>query len=214
MRKRCLDTLLRLCSAFLLCVSPVLVSACGDDEDGSDVPAVRVELVDAEVGHDRLVARVVTDDGVTYYPTRDISATQADTLMRCICRYAPEKDGFAQIYSLAAILAPEPRPLSDFKWVSHDPVNIKSVWKAKSLPYVNLHLGVLTSDAGSHNFGFVADSVVAGKSFFSLLHFCPEDDAEAYTRDTYLSLPLTGVPETDSIILHINTYDGLKRYAF
>lgn len=214
MRKRCLDALSRWCSPILFCLSTLLVAACGDDEDGSDVPAVREELVDAEVGHDRLVVRVITDDGVTYYPTQAISATQADTLMRCICRYAPKNDGLAHIYSLAAILAPEPRPLREFKQVGHDPVNIKSVWKAKSLPYVNLHLGVLTSDVGSHSFGFVADSVVDGKSFFTLLHRRPKDDAEAYTRDTYLSLPLAGVPATDSIILHINTHDGLKRYAF
>ena len=74
--------------------------------------------------------------------------------------------------------------------------------------YLNLHLGLMTTGVGTHQYAFCQDSV----GHYSLLHLRPSNDQESYTNDVYMSMP---VPEdVDSLTFSVYTYDGIYTRTF
>ncbi|MBQ2181765.1 MAG: hypothetical protein II400_05910, partial [Bacteroidaceae bacterium] len=98
----------------------------------------------------------------------------------------------------------------------HHPIQVISTWKSER--YFTMYFGLLTTGAESHYMAFSQDSTVvsaAGNKIMhvSLIHQQPKNDPESYTHKTYLSLPLyTMKDEADSLIFHVNTYNGEKQY--
>ena len=81
-------------------------------------------------------------------------------------------------------------------------------------------LEVLTTGKGMHSFAFCeegfADSADGKKIVnVSVLHERPQGDAESYTQDAYLSIPIGGYAgECDSVAVSIPTYQGVKTFVF
>ena len=81
-------------------------------------------------------------------------------------------------------------------------------------------LEVLTTGKGMHSFAFCeegfADSADGKKIVnVSVLHERPQGDAESYTQDAYLSIPVDGYAgECDSVAVSIPTYQGVKTFVF
>ena len=184
---------------------------CSNDDEET-MPAYKIDLVEANTDHDGKVVSVRFDNGATYTVAQEISAEKADTTYRCMCTYAIDANQKLSVYGLSHIFSARPRSRADFKTVAYDPVNLTSCWKSGG--YLNLRIGLLTTDEGSHRFGFCEDSVVTRndcrKVFFTLLHGRPEEDAESYTKDVFLSIPISDY-HCDSVCLRVQTYDGWRQ---
>ena len=88
----------------------------------------------------------------------------------------------------------------DVSLLPRDPMKVISMWKSGG--YLNMHLGLMTTDNGAHQFAFCEDST----GHFSLLHQRPASDGSAYTENVYMSMPL---PQgLDQFTFTVKTYDG------
>ena len=200
-------------SAIILVWMLLCLCGCGKDEDDT-VPAYKIDLVEANTNHDGSVASIRFDDGVTYTIDQQITAETADTTYRCMCTYAIDANQKLSVYGLSHVFSANPRPRAEFKTGAYDPVNLTSCWKSGG--YLNLWIGLLTTDVGSHRFGFCEDSVVNRdgyqKVYFTLMHGRPQEDAESYTKDLFLSIPLKQYT-CDSVCIRVQTYDGWQQIA-
>lgn len=180
-------------------------AGCDDDSDGDYYPSLLTDFVTAETDNKGIVSKVTFDDGAMYNVTKQsISSDMPDTTLRCLAIYTKEGAVY-DFYQLKLVFSDEARPADQFKDRSAAPVKMVSQWKSGK--YVNMHLGLMTTGNGKHGYGFCIDSVVSKTTYVSLLHKRPEGDAESYTQDIYMSLPLTMA--TDSVCFSINTYDGM-----
>lgn len=119
--------------------------------------------------------------------------------------------------SLAYILSPCPQRFSS-QAVKRDPLTVKAFWRSSR--YVNLLLALQTA-GGSHRFAFVDNGVENRPEGYKLarveLYHDQNDNAEFYTRETYISCPVwpyEGVLQAgrDSVELTVNTYEGPMAY--
>jgi hypothetical protein len=217
--KKTIPTLLKL---FMLCGFILLSAACSDDEDYT-YPSVLTELVEATTNAEKNIAFIKRDGGETLYPgNQKITASAADSTYRCICTYEMLKDekGKAtqnvKLYKLQSIFSKFSVPHDQLKTHDHHPIQVISTWKSER--YFNMYFGLLTTGAESHYMAFSQDSTVVSAlgnkiMHVSLIHQQPKNDPESYTHKTYLSLPLyTMKDEADSLIFHVNTYNGEKQY--
>lgn len=184
---------------------------CSTDEDDA-VPAYKIDLVEANTDHDGNVSVIRFDNGKTYTVDQTIAAETADTTYRCMCTYMINANQKISVYGLTHIFSANPRQKADFKAVAFDPVNLTSCWKSGG--YLNLHIGLLTTDVGSHRFGFCEDSVVNRSGcqmlYLTLMHGRPEEDAESYTKEIFMSIPLRQYT-CDSVCIRVQTYEGWKQ---
>ena len=206
----------------MLCGFILLSAACSDDEDYT-YPSVVTELVEATTNAEKSIAFIKRDGGETLYPSNQkITASAADSTYRCICTYEMLKDekGKAtqnvKLYKLQSIFSKFSVPHDQLKTHDHHPIQVISTWKSER--YFNIYMGLLTTGAESHYMAFSQDSTVVSAlgnkiMHVSLIHQQPKNDPESYTHKTYLSLPLyTMKDEADSLIFHVNTYNGEKQY--
>lgn len=206
----------------MLCGFILLSAACSDDEDYT-YPSVVTELVEATTNAEKNIAFIKRDGGETFYPgNQKIAASAADSTYRCICTYEMLKDekGKAtqnvKLYKLQSIFSKFSVPHDQLKTHDHHPIQVISTWKSER--YFNMYFGLLTTGVESHYMAFSQDSTVVSAlgnkiMHVSLIHQQPKNDPESYTHKTYLSLPLyTMKDEADSLIFHVNTYNGEKQY--
>lgn len=196
----------------------VFAISCSEDE-GESVPPLRMDFVVAHTDAAAKVVKITSDEGRSFVVAQNIVAAVADTAYRCVCSYALyESEACATVYSLQHIYSQLPRPKSDFEKLPADPVTVGSVWKGGG--YINMILEVLTTGKGTHLFAFCdEDAVVSsdGKKVISVsvLHERPQGDAESYTQDAYLSIPVSGYAgRCDSVAVSIPTYQGVKTFVF
>lgn len=196
-----LIALIGLCLFFVSCSS-----------DDTQVPSYYINLVEADTNHDTLVTVIRTDNGTTYNVTQEIKATIPDTTYRCMCSYAVEDEQFT-VYSLSHIFSARPHKAEDFDTLITDPVKFISSWRSGG--YLNIQIGVMTTDADYHRFAFCEDSIGdkgAYKTvYFTLLHQRPNKDAESYTEEMFLSIPISSYTDCDSFAISMQTYDGLRQ---
>lgn len=200
------------CSLLITLAGLCLAATSCSSDDDVQVPNYIVELVEIDTNKDTLVTVIRTDNGTTYNVTQTIVATVPDTTYRCLCSYA-FTDKQLTIYSLSVIFSEIPMKAELFKVRPTDPVKFVSCWKSGR--YLNLQIGIKTTDADYHKYAFSEDSIVTkGTSktvFFTLLHQRPVDDDESYTKDTYLSIPISSYTDCDSFAISVNTYEGLRQ---
>ena len=194
-------------SAIIFALMLLCLCGCSKDEDDS-MPAYKIDLAEIDTDHDGLVTVVRFDNGVTYTVGQKITAETADTTYRCMCTYFVDANQKLSVYGLTHVFSPNPRPRAEFKTFAYDPVNLTSSWKSGG--YLNLRIGLLTTDEGSHSFGFCEDSVVNRKVYITLMHGRPEEDAESYTKDLFLSIPLKQY-DCDSVFVRVPTYEGWQQ---
>lgn len=205
---------LALCS-ILLAMSLVLASC---DDDDAAIPSYITDFVTAHSNSEKLVDRILFDDGCDYALTKQkIQASAADSAYRCIATYAVQEDGERAIYMMEPVVSTVPKYIDEMKTgrdsITHAPVKVVSVWKGRG--YVNIHLGTLVQGVAAHMYGFLLDSIANGTEYVSLLHFRPSNDGEAYTSNVYMSMPMVKRSEdVERFVLRINTYDGWKSYEF
>lgn len=195
----------------------VSLAACSDD-DGEYIPSYITDLVTVTTDAQGIVTSVQLDNGTTYsIASQGIKSDAPETDIRCRGTYVL-KHGSMKMYSLTAIFANQAIPASSVRYVKNgttyygtenlprDPVKLISMWKSGG--YINLHVGVLTTGKGSHQYAFCQE----GSGQYSLLHLRPDNDDESYTAHVFLSMP---IPEgEDKLTFSVYTYDGVYTREF
>ena len=196
-----LIALIGLCLFFVSCSS-----------DDAQVPSYYVNLVEADTNQDTLVTVIRMDNGTTYNVTQSIKAATPDTTYRCMCTYAVEDEQLT-VYSLSHIFSARPYKAADLDTLITDPVKFISSWRSGG--YLNMQRGVMTTDADYHKFAFCEDSIgdkgTYKIAYFTLLHQRPKKDAESYTDNMFLSIPISSYTDCDSFALSVQTYEGLRQ---
>lgn len=207
MRKLLADIL---CLTFALCLV-----ACSDGDDDGDVyiPPYITDLVVASTDADGKVVSVRMDDGTTYHvASQQVDMERKDTLLRCLATYTCEYGKDFQLHGIRPVFSAKSYPATsiyviidgkayqDVSLLPRDPMKVISMWKSGG--YLNLHLGLMTTNNGVHQYAFCEDSV----GHFSLLHQRPANDGSAYTENVYMSM---SIPQgLDRFTFTVKTYDG------
>ncbi|MBO4672819.1 MAG: hypothetical protein J5616_00505 [Bacteroidaceae bacterium] len=207
MRKLLTDIL---CVAFVVCL---VACSDGDDDAGGYIPPYITDFLVASTDADGKVVSVRLDDGTTYnVASQQVDLERKDTLLRCMATYTQEKGKDFKLCSIQSVYSNKPRKATslyvaidgklyqDVSLLPREPMKVISMWKSGG--YLNLHLGLMTTDQGVHQYVFCEDSV----GHYSLLHLRPAYDGTAYTEHVYLSMP---IPEgLDHFTFTVRTYDG------
>ena len=184
----------------------LFVTSCSSDD--VHIPSYYVDLVEADTNLDSLVTVIRKDNGTSFNVTQEIKASVPDTTFRCLCTYSVEDDQLT-VYSLSHIFSSRPRKAEAFDSLITDPVKFISCWRSGG--YLNIQIGVMTTDAEYHRFAFCEDSIADKTVFFTLLHQRPKKDNESYTKEMFLSIPIVSYTDCDSFAISVQTYEGLRQ---
>lgn len=205
--------ILKNCHGFLAALVtmfvPLAFTSC--DEESSDVNNIVSNYMDAYVNSDSVVSKLTLDNGKSYLiDHQSIKAAAADTTIRCVAAYSVNDDSmYVKVYDIAAVYAEKARTAEELRdSIYHDPTNLVGIWMVRN--YINIAVAHITSGK-PHTYGFCIDSVKADTTFVSLLHKRPENDREAYSHRTYLSLPTEGMSK---LKFTIRTYSGNESFTF
>jgi len=196
----------------LICV--VLFTACSDD-DGGNVPAMLSEICDVYINQNKIASTVTLDDGtVLDISAQGLNASVGDTTVRSMLTYSVYNGNRATVYKQQPAVCQQAMPKDRFENLPYDPLNLIGIWQKGK--YINMVLGILTTDAKAHSYGFCIDSLKSRTMYCSLLHMQPSEDAESYTKKIYASMPVATSHASgyDSITMSIVTYDGIVSHSF
>ena len=202
---------------FLWVICVLCMVACSDDKD-DNIPSYITDMVVLSIDADGLWLSVTLDDGASYdIRSQQITSETKDTVLRCMATYALE-DGEMEVYGMKGVFCVSPALADSFnivksgvtyrghEYLPRDPMKVVSMWKSGD--YINLHLGLMTTGEGQHQYAFCEDSV----GYYSLLHLRPDGDAESYMENVYMSMP---IPDgVDKLTFSVYTYDGIYVRAF
>ena len=194
-----------------------LLTACSKDDDDY-VPPYQIDMLEVSTDADGMLSWVKLDDGSIYDVSAQKKMSEApDTTLRCRGSYTLNH-GKMTLYGVAAVFADKPVPASAFtvvingvphrgsEYLPRDPVKLVSMWKSGG--YINLHLGVMTTGYGIHQYAFCEEA----PGLYSLVHLHPFSDASSYTEQVYMSMPIPEGVEEPTFIL--KTYDGVYKRTF
>ncbi|MCD7817352.1 MAG: NigD-like protein [Bacteroides sp.] len=193
-----------------------LLSNEGCQEDDYVYPDVLTEFTEVQTNDEGVLTYLLTDQGDKYQilEREGLDGLTPDSIYRTLCVYQitdVEKET-VQLYSAQKVLSMLPKPASAFSdGIRTDPLDIQSIWLSGK--YLNMVLLPMAKDK-SHIFHFVENSLTQdneGRAQLELtLYHDQNGDYEAFTRKTYLSIPLWGygnkLDTGDRIVLHIQTY--------
>lgn len=205
-----------LCVACAACF--LVACSDGDDDTGEYIPPYITDLLEVSSNEDGVLTTVTLDDGRTYDVSAQKKVVDAEnTIFRCRATYTLSHEKMT-LYGLAAVFVATPEPASSFvvvrngvayygsAYIPRDPMKVVSMWKSGG--YINLHLGLMTTGKGTHQYAFCEDS----PGHYSLAHLRPGSDAESYTADVYMSMP---IPEgVEELTFSVQTYDGTYTRTF
>ena len=206
----------------LLAFIPLLRSCETDayDKGEGEYSLMTAELVDAYVGSDKYVTRVVTDQGDEF--TMEPHATakwieKADTTYRALLYFNKVGNDKAEAISLGWVGVLVPRD-SIKGGMKTDPLFTESMWLGKNRRYLNMRLRLLTGTAddekAQHSIGVVIDSTTTTKHHVRMKLYHDQGGVpEYYSLITYASIPLANV-SADTLTLVTNTYDGEVSRSF
>lgn len=194
-----------------------LLSNEGCQEDDYVYPDVLTEFTEVQTNDEGVLTYLLTDQGDKYQilEREGLDGLTPDSIYRTLCVYQitdVEKET-VQLYSAQKVLSMLPKPASAFSdGIRTDPLDIQSIWLSGK--YLNMVLLPMAKDK-SHIFHFVENSLTQdneGRAQLELtLYHDQNGDYEAFTRKTYLSMPLWGygnkLDTGDRIVLHIQTYE-------
>lgn len=194
-----------------------LLSNEGCQEDDYVYPDVLTEFTEVQTNDEGVLTYLLTDQGDKYQilEREGLDGLTPDSIYRTLCVYQitdVEKET-VQLYSAQKVLSMLPKPASAFSdGIRTDPLDIQSIWLSGK--YLNMVLLPMAKDK-SHIFHFVENSLTQdneGRAQLELtLYHDQNSDYEAFTRKTYLSIPLWGygnkLDTGDRIVLHIQTYE-------
>ena len=203
----------------LLCAFCLMACSDGsEDDNGADLPPYISDLVVLSLDADGRFATVKLDDGSTYdIRSQQLMSEVKDTLLRCLATYTLVQ-GKMQVYGMQRVFCSRPMWADSIRvsvngevhighqYLPRDPMNVVSLWKSGG--YVNMHLTLMTTGKGIHQYAFCEDSV----GHYSLLHSRPKDDAESYKEHISLSMPIPNGVE--HLTFSVHTYDSIYTRDF
>lgn len=191
---------------FVVCV----LSCCKGGDDASDIyPSIVTEFGMIRTDASGTMTDFTTDDGRIYAISNPQSGYDKEVLYRVVCGYVPDGQTVKLYQVTGAHL------LHDSTTLAHepDPIKVTSVWKSGR--YINMHLSPLTQ-GGKQYWGYRIDRV-RSRTIHVSLHHRQNADPLSYTQNVYASLPADNfkiIPFTDSIALHIQTFQGDQVWTF
>ena len=219
-------------SCLLTPVSCLLFISCtqdGYDKGVGQYSYLRGDFVEAQVGAEKTIVSLTTDDGETLPLSTPYSVkwiTRPDTVYRCMLFYnkVRETNGqyVAEPISIGEVPCPIITPLAELETaMKTDPVGFESAWMSKTGKYLNLSLVLMTGtpDAGTatHRLMIVQDTILtnpdATRTSFLRLYHDQGGVPEYYSAHAYASIILSQIP-ADSVRLRLNTYKGLVEKTF
>lgn len=186
-------------------------------------------FIDVTTDADGTLQDLITDKGETLQIlNRDgLDGLTPDSTYRTVSIYEPKEmnaqgNATALLYSCQLIIAVKPVTVDKLPdgIAKTDPLDIQSVWKSGN--YLNLILLPMAKEK-SHIFHFMEDGITDNEDGSRTLHLTlyhnQNGDYEAFTRKSYLSIPLWAyegrLAQGDRVILRINTYEkGFVSYEF
>lgn len=186
-------------------------------------------FIDVTTDADGTLQDLITDKGETLQIlNRDgLDGLTPDSTYRTVSIYEPKEmnaqgNATALLYSCQLIIAVKPVTVAKLPdgIAKTDPLDIQSVWKSGN--YLNLILLPMAKEK-SHIFHFMEDGITDNEDGSRTLHLTlyhnQNGDYEAFTRKSYLSIPLWAyegrLAQGDRVILRINTYEkGFVSYEF
>ena len=201
-------------------LAALILSAC--DEEEYVYPDLITEMSCLKTDAEGFGTQIITDEGFVWNlktgnQPKDLTP---DSIYRVVSRFAPTNDSEAQAYSLWSVIAPLPKPESEFPAIKTDPVNIQSIWQSGD--YLNMVLQVMVKDQ-EHEFSFIENDIsnhTDGCRTLTLTLFHDrKNDTEGFDQKFYLSVPLwhyKGIlNKGDTIVFQLNTYkEGMTSRTF
>lgn len=205
----------------------LFLGACKEDE--YVYPNVISTFIDVTTDADGTLQNLITDKGeALQILNRDgLDGLTPDSTYRTVSIYEPKEmnaqgNATALLYSCQLIIAVKPVTVDKLPdgIAKTDPLGIQSVWKSGN--YLNLILLPMAKEK-SHIFHFIEDSITDNEDGSRTLHLTlyhnQNGDYEAFTRKSYLSVPLWAyegrLTQGDRVILRIHTYEkGFVSYEF
>ena len=192
----------------LMCLTLLfLCQACKDEQE--TYPSIITEMADACVNEHGVMFQIETDKGDVYALTNPQKDYKPNSVYRTLSGFVPQGPGTATLYQMKGV-----HILRDSTAIGRkDPTGVLSAWRAGK--YINLHLSPKTQ-GGKQYWGFAVDSVSAGHTRISL-HHRQNNDAPAYTQDTYASIPVDSIASAaqgDTITITVATFEGNKTWTF
>lgn len=200
-----------------LCLATVF-SSCRKDDDQTEVPNWETEFCNAYVNADAVIAKLTLDNGSIYDVSGQgvrLASGKGNITMRAVVRFARQAESL-RMYQIEQAFSQMALPRDSFKTRPVDPVKVTSVWHAGK--YLNIIVGEMTTDNGTHAYGFCIDTLVSRTLHVSMLHKQPANDAPSYTKRRYLSMPVAtkhAASETiDSIAITLPDFEGKRQFVF
>ena len=198
----------------------VLLNACGEDE--YVYPDLITEMTCLKTDSQGFGTEIITDEENIWYLQEGNRPKELtpDSLYRVMSRFAPISSTEAQVYSLVSVIAPLPKPKSNYPTIKTDPVSIQSIWRSGD--YLNLVLQIMVKDQ-KHELSFIDNGITRntdGTQTLALTLFHDrKGDVEGFDEKCYLSVPLWHyegkLNKGDSIVFHLNTYkEGMTSRTF
>lgn len=198
---------------YAICLTAAtLLAACGEKE--YVYPDLVTEIACLDTDDKGFGIRIVTDEGTVWRLSKGNrpDSLTADSTYRVLAKFAPRNDDEATAYTLQKVISPLPKPGSEYPVIRTDPVRIQSVWRSGE--YLNMVLQVMVKDR-PHSLSFIENGIETdadGRQTLTLtLYHDRNEDAEAFYRKSYLSVPLWHyqgrLAKGDRIVLQLNTYE-------
>lgn len=206
----------------------LLLGACQKDEEYV-YPNVISTFIDVSTDSSGTVEKLITDKKETLQilNREGLNGLTPDSTYRTVSIYESKEidtqgNATALLYSCQLIISVKPVTVNKLPngIAKTDPLNIQSVWKSGD--YINLILLPMAKDK-SHIFHFMEDGITDDEDGRRTLHLTlyhdQNGDYEAFTRKSYLSVPLWAykgrLTSGDRIIFRIHTYEkGFVNYEF
>ncbi|HJH66525.1 MAG TPA: NigD-like protein [Bacteroides mediterraneensis] len=205
----------------------LFLGACKEDE--YVYPNVISTFIDVTTDASGTLQDLITDKGETLQilNREGLDGLTPDSTYRTVSIYEPKEtdtqgNATALLYSCQLIIAVKPVTANKLPdgIAKTDPLNVQSVWRSGN--YLNLILLPMAKEK-SHIFHFIEDGITDNEDGSRTLHLTlyhnQNGDYEAFTRKSYLSIPLWAyegrLAQGDQVILRINTYEkGFVSYEF
>ena len=199
--------------------------SCKEDvyETGDgDLSYLRADFAMAYTDSQAAFFRAETDEGAQLafsklYATK--WATVADSVYRALVYYNNKvEDGKVEVVVATQVLTVWPMQRERLKKLITDPVLCESAWLSKDAAFLNLGLRLKTGTPDQadarQSVGVLRDTVVTHPSGHRLHEFTLFHDQngvpEYYSSQLWVSLRLSDMEKADTVVLHVNTYDGMK----
>lgn len=205
---------------FLFCCGLTALSACQSETEETSYPPIITDFANLHTDPTGNIYQIEPDDCPRYYLDPIIQGNIPNATLRALCGYAlQETDTTAQrqtarLYTLTTVELLQDSTQNTNP--GNDPTKILSAWKSGR--YINLHLAPLTQ-GGRQYWGYRLTRPENGRSTYTLtLYHNQNNDPQSFTQEIYASISLMPLMEQaqtgDTVRLQVNTYEGVKTWAF